>query len=514
MLPRPTTRPSLAMVAALMALLLCATGSASAAKVVPRAKQADKAKNASRVNGLKASKTPKKGQLLALDKNGKFPASVLPANVFGQGAPGPVGPAGPQGATGTVDTSTFFTKADSDARFLAKAGKAADADLLDGRDSAAFLQVNPAARQDPAVTPLGTAALWLRPTYSSGPTTGTSEFKVDNDGGLLAAGAGAFGTGQIPATGCGVRLMWHPAKGALRAGSPGQCPGAGTAWDDANVGMYSWAGGNQSTASGQGSLAFGDQAVASGVVSNAFGSAVLASGTASFACCATSRAEGFASTALGYTNRATGQGATALGYRTAAIGDNSVALGYRAVTGAGCPTNSICDTSTLLQANGYSGSFVYGDESTSTSMAATADNQFSVRAAGGVRLLTNSALTTGCTLPAGSGVFSCTSDRHAKHDFEAVDSLSVLKRLSKVPVTTWRYKSEGGGVRHMGPTAQDFHAAFGLGPDDKTIGSIDEDGVNTAAIQALYDLSRRQQRQLDAQEARIARLERRLERQG
>jgi trimeric autotransporter adhesin len=88
----------------------------------------------------------------------------------------------------------------------------------------------------------------------------------------------------------------------------------------------------------------------------------------------------------------------------------------------------------------------------------------------------------------------------------------VLKRLSRLPVTTWRYKSEKGHIRHMGPTAQDFKAAFGLGTDDKHIGSIDEDGVNTAAIQALYALSQRQQRTLDAQAERITRLERRLAR--
>jgi trimeric autotransporter adhesin len=37
----------------------------------------------------------------------------------------------------------------------------------------------------------------------------------------------------------------------------------------------------------------------------------------------------------------------------------------------------------------------------------------------------------------------------------------------------------------MGPVSQDFHAAFGLGTNDRTITSIDETGVALLAIQGL-----------------------------
>jgi hypothetical protein len=50
---------------------------------------AQHAGNANRVDGLKASKTPHPHRILALDAQGKFPASV-----------GAIGPTGPQGATG------------------------------------------------------------------------------------------------------------------------------------------------------------------------------------------------------------------------------------------------------------------------------------------------------------------------------------------------------------------------------------------------------------------------------
>ena len=43
-------------------------------------------------------------------------------------------------------------------------------------------------------------------------------------------------------------------------------------------------------------------------------------------------------------------------------------------------------------------------------------------------------------------------------------------------------------VKHFGPTAEDFHAAFQLGQSSETIGTVDADGVALAAIQGLYEL--------------------------
>ena len=52
-------------------------------------------------------------------------------------------------------------------------------------------------------------------------------------------------------------------------------------------------------------------------------------------------------------------------------------------------------------------------------------------------------------------------------------------------MSEWGYGSER-GVRHVGPMAQDFYAAFGVGEDDRHITSIDEHGVALAAIKALH----------------------------
>jgi hypothetical protein len=75
-----------------------------------------------------------------------------------QGPNGATGPQGPQGDTGTVDTSNFYDKATSDARFLAATGKAADADRLDGRDASGFGQVLDSGTKTTTLTPLEAGA--------------------------------------------------------------------------------------------------------------------------------------------------------------------------------------------------------------------------------------------------------------------------------------------------------------------------------------------------------------------
>ena len=77
-----------------------------------------------------------------------------------------------------------------------------------------------------------------------------------------------------------------------------------------------------------------------------------------------------------------------------------------------------------------------------------------------------------------------TSDRNAKENFEPVSPREVLNKVAALPISTWNFKELRDG-RHMGPMAQDFYAAFRLGGSDKTITSVDPDGVALAAIQGL-----------------------------
>ena len=61
----------------------------------------------------------------------------------------------------------------------------------------------------------------------------------------------------------------------------------------------------------------------------------------------------------------------------------------------------------------------------------------------------------------------------------------VLRKVIELPISSWGYKAEDRSVRHIGPVAQDFYAAFALGQDDRHIVDIDEGGVALAAIQGL-----------------------------
>jgi len=79
-----------------------------------------------------------------------------------------------------------------------------------------------------------------------------------------------------------------------------------------------------------------------------------------------------------------------------------------------------------------------------------------------------------------------TSDRDAKEHFEPLDAKAVLAKVIALPVTEWNYRDDAADKKHIGPVAQDFHAAFGLdGTDDKHISVVDEGGVALAAIQGL-----------------------------
>ena len=83
--------------------------------------------------------------------------------------------------------------------------------------------------------------------------------------------------------------------------------------------------------------------------------------------------------------------------------------------------------------------------------------------------------------------FTPTSDRNAKQGFEPVNAAEVLEKVARLPLTRWQFKEDDSGAWHLGPTAQDFHAAFGLGANDTTIATVDADGVALAAIQGLNE---------------------------
>ena len=134
---------------------------------------------------------------------------------------------------------------------------------------------------------------------------------------------------------------------------------------------------------------------------------------------------------------------------------------------------------------GYAGDFVWSDfASGATALKGTAANQFLARASGGVTFYSSKTLASGVKLAAGSGTCASLSDRNAKSGILPVSDDDILAKVSTLPISEWSYNTER-GVRHVGPMAQDFYAAFNVGEDDRHITSIDEDGVALAAIKAL-----------------------------
>lgn len=115
--------------------------------------------------------------------------------------------------------------------------------------------------------------------------------------------------GDPPVSGEGVRMMWYPNRGALRAGYV-----TGNQWDKGYIGTVSFATGVNTVASGSAS-------VACGYGTDAIGSSCIAMGEAT-------RASGFASVALGYSTIASGSTSFASGYNTKASGHYSSVFGY------------------------------------------------------------------------------------------------------------------------------------------------------------------------------------------
>ncbi|NNE11840.1 MAG: tail fiber domain-containing protein, partial [Ilumatobacter sp.] len=98
------------------------------------------------------------------------------------------------------------------------------------------------------------------------------------------------------------------------------------------------------------------------------------------------------------------------------------------------------------------------------------------------------------------GTYGQISDVNRKDEIVAADTDAILEGVAGLPIAHWQYIADPDDATHLGPMAQDFAAAFGLGKDETTITTVDADGVALASIQALYHRT-------EAAQARIAELE-------
>jgi len=260
------------------------------------------------------------------------------------------------------------------------------------------------------------------------------------------------------------------------------------------------AGGEDNTASGdRATVGGGDANTASGTL------ATVAGGNQNHATAEEATVGGGASNTAseldatvggGFDNQATGLGATVPGgFTNTAQGNASLAAGTNA---------------RAL----HNGAFVWAD-ATGHQFDSTVANQFSVRSVGGARFVsgidpTTGAPTAGVELAPGGGSWSTLSDRASKRAIEPVAGREVLRKLATVPVSTWSYRAQDRSIRHIGPMAQDFYRALGVGEDRRHIASVDADGVALAAIKGLSRELRAERRRRHQQERRMDRLEARL----
>jgi hypothetical protein len=108
------------------------------------------------------------------------------------------------------------------------------------------------------------------------------------------------------------------------------------------------------------------------------------------------------------------------------------------------------------------------------------------------------------------GTITQLSSRTAKEGFEAVNGAELLAKVDSLPISTWRYQQMPD--RHLGPVAEDFYQAFGLGQTDKTVALSDVAGVALAAVKALQDQVQQRDARIQSLEQRLSELEARLAR--
>jgi len=322
-------------------------------------------------------------------------------------------------------------------------------------------------------------------------TNGAGAFDLSNEDGLVASGT-FDGSGSIPATGGGTRMMWYPDKAAFRAGRVG-LGSSGDEWNDGNVGKESVAFGVNTTASGEGAVAMGRFTTASGEGATATGFEAEASGIYATAMGSTPNASGFSSTAMGLGTTASAEAATALGQFTTAATVASLSIGIYNDANRG---NDDGDPSTgplFVVGNGEPGTF----------------SDALVLGGGGNMTI--------------AGTLTEDSDRRLKEQIQPLGE-GTLKKLGEIRPVRFRFKNERThpSGEQLGLIAQDVRKEFPALVSEGSGGtlSVSYSKLTAVLLKGLQEQQGRieaQQKEIDAlrsanaaQEEKIGALEQRL----
>ncbi|MBO6516034.1 MAG: tail fiber domain-containing protein [Bacteroidia bacterium] len=391
-------------------------------------------------------------------------------------------------------------------------------------------------------------------------TADNGAVEVQGTDGFLVSGTVASGA-TAGSPGAGTRLVFNPRTSAFRAGTA-----IGTEWNAANLGTYStgfgygalakdqhtFAVGKQVEAVGSYSIAMGDSSITKLQYSIAIGDRSITGGRNAIAFGTKNNAYGQYSFIIGHNSSSLGTNSGvfgeeshvlsgynhsyAIGYQDTIKGNNAVAIGYRAFAegtgavaiGSNVRTNNpysvaignnvyaIADRSVAMgsyvSTNFKNGSFIFGDGSVTTITQSPAQHTMTMRFNNGYRLYTKSDLTTGVYMNNGGTSWVSTSDRNMKENFEEINGEEILDKIQALPITQWNYIGNDDDVKFIGPMAQDFHAAFGLGGSDSLgISTLAYNGINLAAAQALIKRNKDLEQRVNNQDAEIKALRQELE---
>lgn len=212
-----------------------------------------------------------------------------------------------------------------------------------------------------------------------------------------------------------------------------------------------------------------------------------------------------ATIAGGRENKANGTGAFAVGTACEALGDYSVAVGRKAFA----ENNSSVAIGNYVKSQ-HRGAWVIGDSMTHINFRLSqAKDKFHAYFSNGYNLYTtkSSEVASGAYMNAGDSAWNALSDKTKKENYKKVNKQEILNKLIAMPIEEWNYLAQKDNIRHIGPYAQDFNKAYGLGDGKLSISTIDADGVALVAVQALAERNKILETKVNTLERRLQKLE-------
>jgi hypothetical protein len=156
----------------------------------------------------------------------------------------------------------------------------------------------------------------------------------------------------------------------------------------------------------------------------------------------------------------------------------------------------------VAQAN-HDNCFVWSDYPVGPSVLPTqtsGDNQFLVRATGGIAFYTNGGFAYGVSLGPDDYSWNSILPPLTAHNSRDVDNSDILNKIEQLPIRQFTAEGRNNQTKHISPVPEDFNRIFDISADDNHISMLDQSGVALAGIQALLD-------RIEQLEARIAELE-------